>query len=54
VSYNIDIGGISALANQTGTAVFQDGGWKVGDVSFCQLLTLENGGKALAICSASG
>jgi hypothetical protein len=53
VSYNIDIGGTSALSNQTGTAVYQDGVWKVGDISFCKLLTLENGGKAPAVCSAA-
>jgi hypothetical protein len=53
VSYNVDIGGTAALSNQTGTAVYQDGVWKVGDISFCKLLTLENGGKAPAVCSAS-
>jgi hypothetical protein len=53
VSYNVDIGGAAALSDQTGTAVYQDGVWKVGDISFCKLLTLENGGKAPAVCSAS-
>jgi len=51
VKYNITLNGTTALANQTGTAVYQDGSWKVGDVSFCQLLTLENGGKAPSVCS---
>ena len=51
VKYDITLNGTTALANQTGTAVYQDGTWKVGDVSFCQLLTLENGGKAPAVCS---
>ena len=41
VSYDILLNGTTALPNQTGTAVFQDGSWKVGDVSFCQLLKLE-------------
>jgi len=51
VKYNITLGGTTALANQTGTAVYQDGMWKVGDVSFCQLLKLENGGTAPSVCS---
>jgi hypothetical protein len=51
VSYNVDLNGTPALSNQTGTAVFQDGMWKVGDVSFCALLTLENGGKAPSVCA---
>jgi hypothetical protein len=54
VTYDIYLGGKPALSNQTGTAVHQDGTWKVGDVSFCQLLALENGGKAPAACSSVG
>jgi hypothetical protein len=54
VTYDIYLGGKPALRNQTGTAVYQDGTWKVGDASFCQLLALENGGKAPAVCSSSG
>jgi hypothetical protein len=52
VSYNITLSGATALANQTGTAVYEDGIWKVGDVSFCQLLKLENNGTAPSVCSA--
>jgi hypothetical protein len=51
VSYNITLGGATALANQTGTAVYEDGTWKVGDISFCQLLKLENNGTAPSICN---
>lgn len=51
VSYDITLSGVSALANQTGTAVYEDGMWKVGDVSFCQLLKLENNGTAPAACN---
>ena len=54
VTYDIYIGGKPALSNQTGTAVYQDGTWKVGDASFCQLLAFENGGKAPAACSSAG
>ena len=36
VNYDLTLGGTTALANQTGIAVYQDGIWKVGDVSFCQ------------------
>jgi hypothetical protein len=51
VSYNIAAGGQTLLPNQTGTAVNEGGVWKVGDVSFCQLLKLQ--GNAPAICNAS-
>jgi hypothetical protein len=51
VSYNITLSGATALANQTGTAVYEDGIWKVGDISFCQLLKLENNGTAPSICN---
>ena len=54
MTYDIFIGGKPALSNQTGTAVYQDGTWKVGDGSFCQLLALENGGKAPPACSSAG
>ena len=50
VHYNITLSGTTALANQTGTAVYQDGMWKVGDVSFCQLLKLENAGTTVSVC----
>ncbi len=53
VSYNITLNGTPALSNQTGTAVYQDGSWKVGDVSFCELLKLENGGTAPSVCSSA-
>jgi hypothetical protein len=52
VTYSILIGGQSALANQAGVAVYQDGTWKVGLASFCGLLTLENGGKTSALPAA--
>jgi len=51
VSYSITLSGATALPGQTGTAVYQSGVWKVGDVSFCDLLKLENGGTAPAVCS---
>jgi len=51
VHYDITLNGQTALGNQTGTAVYQDGMWKVGDVSFCQLLKIENGGTAPSVCS---
>jgi hypothetical protein len=49
VTYTILISGQPALRNQTGTAVWQDGTWKVGTASFCGLLTLENGGKTAGL-----
>jgi hypothetical protein len=41
VKYNVLLDGTPALKDQTGTAVYQDGTWKVGISSFCSLLTLE-------------
>jgi hypothetical protein len=41
VTYSITVGGTPALSGQKGVAVNQGGTWKVGDASFCGLLTLE-------------
>jgi hypothetical protein len=54
VKYNILLSGSPVLKNQTGTAVYEGGIWKVGDASFCGLLTLENNGKAPSVCSSAG
>ncbi len=57
VVYSILVGGQSALANQSGTAVLQNGTWKVGVASFCGLLALENGGSTVSLpaaCKAAG
>jgi hypothetical protein len=54
VKYNILLGTTPALTNQTGTAVFQDGTWKVGDGSFCGLLTLEGLKPLPPACSSAG
>jgi len=54
VKYNILLGTTPALTNQTGTAVFQDGTWKVGDGSFCGLLKLEGLKPLPAACSSAG
>jgi hypothetical protein len=52
VKYDILLSGTPALSNQSGTAVYQDGTWKVGVTSFCGLLTLENGGKTSGLPAA--
>lgn len=52
VTYSILVGGQPALSNQSGVAVYQDGVWKVGLVSFCGLLKLENAGKASGLPAA--
>lgn len=49
VKYDILLNGQPALSNQTGTAVLENGTWKVGVSSFCGLLTLENGGKTTGL-----
>jgi hypothetical protein len=53
VEYTITVSGTAMLANQKGTAVLEDGVWKVGDASFCSLAALQSGGKAVPGCSAS-
>ncbi len=52
VTYDILVGGTPELKNQNGTAVLQDGIWKVGVTSFCSLLTLENGGSTSSLPAA--
>jgi hypothetical protein len=43
VTYSILVGGQPALPDQTGTAILDNGTWKVSAASFCNLLFLENG-----------
>jgi len=52
VTYNIPSGGSSLLSGQTGTAVYQNGTWKVGDGSLCGLIKLVPGGTVPAACNA--
>jgi hypothetical protein len=53
VKYSIYLGKTDMLPNQTGTAVNSGGKWLVSDTSVCQLLTLENAGKAPSVCSSA-
>jgi len=52
VKYNITSGSSSLLSGQTGTAVYQNSTWKVGDGSLCGLLKLVPGGTVPAACTA--
>jgi hypothetical protein len=52
VTYSILINGQPALSNQRGVAVYQNGVWKVGLVSFCALLQIENAGKSSGLPAA--
>jgi hypothetical protein len=52
VTYSILLAGTPVLQNQAGVAVLEGGSWKVGDASFCALLTLENSGKPMAVCKS--
>lgn len=52
VTYSILISGTPELKNQNGTAVYEDGTWKVGVASFCGLLTIENGGSTSSLPAA--
>jgi hypothetical protein len=54
VTYDLTSGGSNLLNNQTGTAVLQDGVWKVGDASLCGLIKLVPGGAVPSACSSAG
>ena len=54
VTYDITAGGTSLLSNQTGTAVYEGGVWKVGDASLCGLFKLIPGGTVPSACSSAG
>jgi purine-cytosine permease-like protein len=54
VKYNLTAGGTSLLNNQTGTAVLDNGVWKVGDASLCDLIKLVPGGTVPSACSSAG
>ena len=54
VTYAIVSGSTTLLGGQTGTAVYQDGMWKVGDASLCNLFKLIPGGSVPAACSSAG
>ena len=54
VTYNITAGGSNLLSGKTGTSVYQDGIWKVGDASLCALFTLIPGGSVPPACSTAG
>lgn len=51
VRYTILLGGQPALKNQTGSAVKEDGKWKVASATFCRLLDLEQ--SAPPLCSSA-
>lgn len=56
VTYSVLVAGQQVLKNQTGTAVYKSGVWKVGDASFCGLLKTEKAaqGSALpAVCNGA-
>jgi len=54
VNYNITSSGKSLLPGQVGTAVEQNGTWKVGDTSVCNLFKLVPGGTVPAACGSAG
>ena len=54
VKYNLTASGSTLLSGETGTAVYDNGTWKVGDASLCALLKLVPGGSTPAACSAAG
>jgi hypothetical protein len=54
VKYDLTSGGSPLLPNQTGTAVLQNGVWKVGDASLCGLIKLVPGGTVPSACNSAG
>jgi hypothetical protein len=54
VNYNLVSGSSTLLGGQTGTAVYEDGTWKVGDASLCGLFKLVPGGTVPSACSSVG
>ena len=54
VTYDITLSGATALGNQTGIAVLDNGVWKVGDASLCDLIKLVPGGTVPSACSSAG
>ena len=52
VTYSIVSGTTTLLGGQSGMAVYQDGTWKVGDASLCNLFKLVPGGSVPAACSS--
>jgi glucose/arabinose dehydrogenase len=53
VKYNLTSGGSSLLNNQTGTAVLENGVWKVADSTLCGLVKLVPGGSVPSACSSA-
>ena len=49
VVYTVKLGG-AGLPKQTGTAVLQNGSWKVGDASLCKLVSLQ--GSTPSVCKS--
>jgi hypothetical protein len=54
VTYDLTAIGTTLLSNQHGTAVYQNGVWKVGDASLCGLFKLIPGGTVPSACSSVG
>lgn len=52
VTYDILLSGTPALTNQSGTAILQDGTWKVSVGSFCALLTVQAAGNTKSLPAA--
>ena len=53
VKYNLTASGSTLLSGETGTAVYENGTWKVADASLCGLLKLVPGGSTPAACSSA-
>jgi len=52
VIFTVLLAGAPALPNQTGTAVYEDGIWKVGVQSFCSLMALEGTSGLPSACNS--
>lgn len=52
VVYDLLLAGVPALKAQSGAVVLQNGTWKVGTVTFCALLAMENGNSTKGLPAA--
>jgi hypothetical protein len=53
VKYNLTSGGSTLVTGQTGTAVLENGVWKVADTTLCGLIKLVPGGTEPSACSSA-
>jgi hypothetical protein len=51
VTYSLSLSGAPVMSNGVGTAVYQNGAWKVSDATLCGLLALAGVASKVSICA---